>query len=34
MSLKLIFMGTPAFAVPVLQSLHEAGHTMARVYSQ
>ena len=34
MSLKLIFMGTPAFAVPVLEALHKAGHSIARVYSQ
>ena len=34
MSLKLIFMGTPAFAVPVLEALHKAGHSIASVYSQ
>ncbi|RFC63069.1 methionyl-tRNA formyltransferase [Fulvimarina endophytica] len=34
MSLKLAFMGTPAFAVPTLRALHNAGHEIARVYSQ
>ncbi len=34
MSLKLIFMGAPAFAVPVLEMLHGAGHQIARVYTQ
>jgi methionyl-tRNA formyltransferase len=34
LSLKLIFMGTPAFAVPVLDALHKAGHSIASVYSQ
>ena len=32
--LSTIFMGTPAFAVPSLQALHEAGHEIAAVYSQ
>ncbi len=27
-------MGSPAFAVPALQALHDAGHTIAAVYSQ
>lgn len=27
-------MGTPAFAVPTLTALHEAGHTIAGVYTQ
>ena len=34
MSLRLVFMGTPEFARPVLASLIEAGHTIAAVYSQ
>ncbi len=34
MSLKLIFMGTPEFAVPALEALHAAGHEILRVYSQ
>ena len=34
MSLRIIFMGTPDFSVPVLTALHEAGHTIAAVYSQ
>jgi len=31
---KLIFMGTPDFSVPVLDSLIEAGHEIAAVYCQ
>ncbi len=34
MSLKLVFMGTPDFATPVLGRLIEAGHEIAAVYSQ
>jgi methionyl-tRNA formyltransferase len=34
MSLKVIFMGTPAFSVPVLEAIVAAGHTVAAVYSQ
>ena len=34
MPLRLIFMGTPAFAVPVLAALREAGHQILAVYSQ
>jgi methionyl-tRNA formyltransferase len=33
-ALRLAFMGTPAFAVPALRALHEAGHDIAAVYSQ
>ena len=33
-ALRLAFMGSPAFAVPTLQALHEAGHEVAAVYSQ
>ncbi len=31
---RLAFMGTPAFAVPCLEQLIEAGHDVAAVYSQ
>src|SRR5206468_3166536 len=34
MSLRLIFMGTPEFAVPTLRALHEAGHEIAAVYTR
>lgn len=34
MSLRLIFMGTPRFAVPALAELIGAGHDIAAVYSQ
>jgi methionyl-tRNA formyltransferase len=32
--MKIIFMGTPDFAVPALRALHAAGHEIAAVYSQ
>ncbi|EAQ29371.1 methionyl-tRNA formyltransferase [Erythrobacter sp. NAP1] len=32
--MRIIFMGTPDFAVPALCSLHAAGHEIACVYSQ
>ena len=32
--LRLAFMGTPDFALPTLQALAAAGHTIAAVYSQ
>ena len=34
MSLRLVFMGTPDFAVPTLHALTQAGHEIAAVYSQ
>ncbi len=34
MSLRLIFMGTPQFSVPVLDALVAAGHTIVAAYSQ
>ena len=34
MPLRIIFMGTPDFSVPVLQALHAAGHEIVAVYSQ
>ncbi|MDE3060719.1 MAG: methionyl-tRNA formyltransferase [Pseudomonadota bacterium] len=33
-NLSLVFMGTPEFAVPTLKALHEAGHSIAAVYTQ
>ncbi|WP_260922664.1 methionyl-tRNA formyltransferase [Novosphingobium sp. 9] len=32
--MRIIFMGTPDFAVPALLALHEAGHQIVAVYSQ
>ena len=32
--LRIIFMGTPAFAVPVLSALADAGHEVVGVYTQ
>ena len=34
MPLRIIFMGTPDFSVPVLHALHAAGHEIVAVYSQ
>lgn len=34
MALKLVFMGTPAFAVPSLTALVDAGHDVVCVYTQ
>ena len=34
MTLRLVFMGTPAFSVPTLEALLAAGHEVAAVYSQ
>lgn len=34
MSLKIVFMGTPDFSVPVLEALIAAGHEIVAVYSQ
>jgi methionyl-tRNA formyltransferase len=34
LSLDLVFMGTPDFSVPILQSLIAAGHRLLAVYSQ
>jgi methionyl-tRNA formyltransferase len=33
-SLRMAFMGSPAFAVPAMRALHQAGHEIAAVYSQ
>lgn len=32
--MKIVFMGTPDFAVPALAALHEAGHEILAVYTQ
>ncbi|MGB7408159.1 MAG: methionyl-tRNA formyltransferase [Pontixanthobacter sp.] len=32
--MRIIFMGTPDFAVPTLNALHKAGHTMLAAYTQ
>ena len=34
MPLRLIFMGTPEFAVPTLRALYERGHTIVAVYTR
>jgi methionyl-tRNA formyltransferase len=34
MTLRLAFMGTPEFAVPILEALRAAGHMVVAVYSQ
>src|SRR4051794_29042107 len=34
MPLRLIFMGTPVFAVPTLRALHAGGHEIAAVYTR
>jgi methionyl-tRNA formyltransferase len=34
MTMRIVFMGTPEFAVPPLRALREAGHDIAAVYSQ
>jgi methionyl-tRNA formyltransferase len=34
MALRIIFMGTPEFSVPTLQSLKQAGHEIVAVYTQ
>lgn len=32
--MRILFMGTPHFAVPSLRALHEAGHTICGVFTQ
>ena len=34
MSLRVVFMGTPDFAVPALRALVAAGHDVVAVYTQ
>jgi methionyl-tRNA formyltransferase len=32
--MRIIFMGTPDYAAPTLEALHQAGHEIVAVYSQ
>ena len=34
MSFKILFMGTPDFAVPILKSIHHSDHKVLQVYTQ
>ena len=34
MSLKILFMGTPEFSVPILESIHKSNHKLLAVYTQ
>ncbi len=34
MSLKIIFMGTPEFAVPTLKAIQKSEHKILEVYTQ
>jgi len=34
MALKIIFMGTPEFSVPILKSIHNSKHNILQVYTQ
>ena len=34
MALKIIFMGTPEFSVPILKSINESDHKVLEVYTQ
>ena len=34
MALKIIFMGTPDFSVPILEALHKSEHKIIQVYTQ
>ena len=34
MSLKILFMGTPEFAVPILKSINASKHNLLGVYTQ
>ncbi len=34
MAMKIIFMGTPNFAVPILKAIHESEHKILEVYTQ
>jgi methionyl-tRNA formyltransferase len=34
MSFKILFMGTPDFAIPVLKSLHESNHSILEIFTQ
>ena len=34
MSLKIVFMGTPSFSVPILKAINDSNHKILKVYSQ
>ena len=34
MALKIIFMGTPEFAVPILKKIYDSEHTIKEVYTK
>ena len=34
MAFRILFMGTPDFAVPILKSIHESKHRVIEVYTQ
>ena len=34
MPLKIIFMGTPNFSVPILKSIHNSQHEVIGIYTQ
>lgn len=34
MSFRILFMGTPEFAVPILKSIHNSSHTLLEVFTQ
>ena len=34
MSFKIVFMGTPRFAIPILKSIYNSSHKILEVYSQ
>ena len=34
MAKKIVFMGTPMFAVPILKSLYQNGYPISDVYTQ
>ena len=34
MALNIIFMGTPEFSVPILESIHQSEHNIIAVYTQ
>ncbi len=34
MALKIVFMGTPEFAIPILNSIHKSDHKILSVYTQ
>ena len=34
MSYKILFMGTPDFAVPILKSVYDSKHKIIEVYTQ